>query len=360
MSHPIVRSISLSSLLAIALVSLAPAAARAASEGGWALAHDQKGVGYAPNPSNSFSSAGKPIRISRLALGSYKVNFTGLGAVAGGNVQVTSYNASASHCKTSGWSNAGTSTSPILRVNVLCFTPYGAAVDARFVVIYSRYTGTTPADTGYMRETLTSSSGTPAKTYQWNASGGAFYSRYLGVGTYALSVPGMYDGGSFVTALGTGSAWCLGDYVFPDNRGNVALQVHCYKGYPPVPANAAFTLAVGEHPFRTPFRTEATALGGPWSGEAADPTVWVRGKWNSGSVYIEPQGVGTFLIRFPTLPPGTSQVAMVTALDQGHPVRCNVDWFGPYETGTAMWIACNDAGFADDEAVWAVYFGTNY
>lgn len=86
---------------------------------------------YGALASECTSFAG-PITIQRTSVGRYAVQIPTL-SPTGSNVQVTAYGSGGESCKVVGWGGSGTGT----QVSVACFNAAGAAVDTRYVVVYT-------------------------------------------------------------------------------------------------------------------------------------------------------------------------------------------------------------------------------
>src|SRR4029453_12233716 len=92
----------------------------------FAYANKPTATGYAPAASGSWNpSTVGTIRVTRSGVGSYSVNFRGLGDVAsaasnGGHFQVNAVDAGKAYCTVGGWGGA-----PNLFVSVVCFNRAG-------------------------------------------------------------------------------------------------------------------------------------------------------------------------------------------------------------------------------------------
>lgn len=98
---------------------------------GYAWADQATSASYTPSASYANSTSGA-ITVTRSGTGSYAVRLAGLGRLDGQreNVQVTSY-AELAFCGIASWQTQGAD----LVVNVLCFSPAGAAMDSRYTVM---------------------------------------------------------------------------------------------------------------------------------------------------------------------------------------------------------------------------------
>jgi len=119
--------------LVILLTFLTAASAFAATPQGFALGDQPANPGYVPNPAFAYNSTGGPIRITRSAVGAYKVTFFSLGAAGAGHksdVQVTAVDGRQT-CNVRAWGG-----SPDLSVEVFCFyIPDGSMHDSKYNVL---------------------------------------------------------------------------------------------------------------------------------------------------------------------------------------------------------------------------------
>jgi hypothetical protein len=181
--------------------------------------------GYSPAASASWNpSATRTIRVTRSGVGTYAVNFRGLGSLAagnGGHVQVNPVAAGKSQCKVVSWGG-----SPNLVVNVACFRRAGGPVNAKFNVLFLL-----PSDhLAYAwADDPTSASYTPDSTYSSNPSGGGITADRSGPGQYVMTWSGagpeFLDGGDVqVTAYGGGKAQCK-----VESWGSNDVSVRCFR-----------------------------------------------------------------------------------------------------------------------------------
>lgn len=102
---------------------------------GFLWADQPSAASYTPNVNWNYNARGGVNTITRQGTGAYTAAFPNLRA--GGNPQVTAYNASGgsgAHCEISSWTTKGAST----QVEVLCFDGSGAAADEYFSLAYNR------------------------------------------------------------------------------------------------------------------------------------------------------------------------------------------------------------------------------
>jgi hypothetical protein len=175
---------------------------------------------YEPRGAYAFNSAGGPIRVRRVGPGRYDVTFTGL-HMGAGNVQVTGYGASDSYCKVVGWGGTG--------LSVACFDLSGRPADARFTALFlgrgsvgglSYLWGSRPAVVSYA----------PPAGFTHNAVPGASRIERLGVGRYALLLPGPREAGgtALVTAYGAAATACVLAGI-TRHAGGHRVTVSCFR-----------------------------------------------------------------------------------------------------------------------------------
>jgi len=202
-----------------------------------ALASDAFAFGFAwVNPSNtihpsySYNSGGGTNTYSGTN-GIYTVSMPQLG-VTGGNVQVVAYGESATRCKVSSWSRAGTT----LNVGVRCHNTAGANVASPFVVFFNKgAAGQAGAHLYYSGSAVT-----PA--YSWNSSGGTNTVTPGATGYYAVNLPGITfsNAGVHVTAYGSDSKYCK-IVGWGSSGSGSSVNVRCNDGAGN-PSNSPFTL----------------------------------------------------------------------------------------------------------------------
>jgi hypothetical protein len=98
----------------------------------YAWADNPTSASYTPSPTYSFNSSGGATNITRSGVGTYAVQFSGLGggASSGGNVQVTAYGGGSETCKVVSWGSGGAN----FIANVRCFNSAGSSVDTRYSI----------------------------------------------------------------------------------------------------------------------------------------------------------------------------------------------------------------------------------
>ncbi len=185
---------------------------------GWAWAHNATGD-YDASTGYSYNPTGWNNRITRTALGQYKVRFTRQAGALGATVHVAAYGAGNAWCK---YDRQEASPAGDLDVMVRCFTPAGAAVDSRFVASFALDTRVTGAaghawlSYGGVGSTLRASS---------SSSGGNVLFGRSGVGTYGVTLAGQSGAPAnvMVTASGASDTRCK---VTSSGGGLVNVQCH--------------------------------------------------------------------------------------------------------------------------------------
>jgi len=125
------RTLTLRAVFTILTAFALPALA-VAQKSGYVWADNPTSGGYTPSPTYSFNSSGGAIKITRSAVGTYTINFSGIGGngSAGGNVLVTAYGSGSEACKVVSWNSGGAN----FIANVRCFTSTGSAVDTQYSI----------------------------------------------------------------------------------------------------------------------------------------------------------------------------------------------------------------------------------
>jgi hypothetical protein len=98
----------------------------------YTIAHQPSTPSYAPLPTFSWNPSGGAITITRQSAGKYRVQWAGVDPEINGfgNIQVTGWGTDNSHCKVYTLNGLAPDF-----VDVLCYNPSGAAVDAKFTVL---------------------------------------------------------------------------------------------------------------------------------------------------------------------------------------------------------------------------------
>lgn len=217
-----------------------PACPPATSLTGWAYADQESAATY--TPSGSFNSASQPNAASRTSTGAYRVVLGGLGADGvGGIVHVTAHQDDASSCAVEGWApDMGTQ-----QIDVRCVDGSGAAVAARFDVVWTRPAPGQGPRASLWADTPTVDEYVPDVTYQSNSTGALNSVMRLSAGTYRATLPGIATGtnvGVMLSAYGSSGARCrVLDYGL-DGDSRFGVDVECLNAAGS-PADTQFTLS---------------------------------------------------------------------------------------------------------------------
>jgi hypothetical protein len=205
----------------------------------FAFAHQPTATGYSPAAAGSWNPAGAS-KVTRTGVGQYLVTFNGLGARlpagVGGHVQVNAVGVGKAHCEIGAWGG-----SPDLAVRVGCYTPAGAPVDAKFIVLFAL----PAAHLAYaLADQLDRDNYSPSPVYSSNPVGGAITITRYAVGEYDIVWTGVEAeirdfGNAQVTAYGQDGAQCKVAGVIKD-----AVGVQCFAPNG-TPVNTYFTVLLG-------------------------------------------------------------------------------------------------------------------
>jgi hypothetical protein len=334
----------LSVCAALVSVALLPAVARAA-EGGWAWAHLPTTTNYAPSSLYSWNSAGAAISLTTTGVGMYEARFTGLGALSGGTVLVSSYQDlvnTGTYCNIENWSNTGTFSAPVLLVKIRCYDSVGNAANSKYVVTYSRFSGSSPVESSFAWQDLIATSGTPNPSYQWNSFGSPITSTYQGdggSGTVTVTRPGISDNNvAMVSAYGLSGAHCRADTVFRDGLRAMYAPVTCYSATGQ-PGLSRFTITLGKTPFHTPTGSFAWGLAGGTSGSASG-YVQVNGAAANSQIMVQISGTGKYQLTWPGITLQSRSVAMVSANDLHTAAACSIDSWGNVNQAATVKVSC--------------------
>ncbi|HZI16445.1 MAG TPA: trypsin-like serine protease [Myxococcus sp.] len=305
---------------------------------------------YTPSLSYSHNSTGGTNTITRLAVGSYRVELPGLGQ-SNGNVQVTAY-ASANRCKVASWGPSGTTQN----VYVRCFTPAGAAVDSYFIAQYYRAGAGNPEQGAYLwADQPTAPSYAPYRYYSYNSKGGTNTVTRSGTGIYQASLPGFgtIGGNVQVTAYGSTTHHCK-----VAGWGYNSVSVRCFDAAGSL-ADSYWTLRYTDKHVANSGQLGAYA----WLSDsfAASHTPSPTYQWHSlGSTLTATRsGLGTYAIEIPGIASYNRTSAMVTAYGSTS-ASCNVSgWFTGSSGGTQVNVQCRDAAGALADSLFTMSYITN-
>jgi hypothetical protein len=306
---------------------------------------------YSPSASYSFNSTGGANTVTRLSVGSYRVDMAGLGQ-ANGNVQVTAYGGTSNRCKVSGWGPNGTTQSLFVR----CYTAAGVAADSYFVAQYYRAGAGNAEQGAYLwADQPTSASYTPSRFYSYNSRGGTNTVTRSGVGAYQASLPGFttVGGNVQVTAYGSTTHHCK-----VAGWGLNIVNVRCFDAAGN-PADTFWTLRYTDRHVANSGQRGAYA----WLSDAtsASHTPSPTYQWHSaGSTLTATRsGTGTYAITIPGLAAFDRTSALVTAYGFGGE-HCNVSsWFTALSGGTQVNVQCWSAAGALTDSLFTMSYITN-
>ncbi len=155
----------------------------------------------------SYNPGGNDVAVTRAGVGNYTVLFEGYdpNGLIGGHVQVSSYGGTSSTCTVRSWGAES--------VNVLCFDPVGAPVDAAYTVLYTKPEVGTESLAYAWANNASADTYTPSALYSYNPTSAAISISRSAVGTYNVSFDefagvGFNGGNVLVTAYGGGAQRC--------------------------------------------------------------------------------------------------------------------------------------------------------
>lgn len=211
---------------------------------GWVWAHAETGDYDAQTP-YAYNPTGWANRITRLALGQYRVRFARQAGALGAVVHVAAYGDGNAWCK---YERQAVGPTSELEVYVRCFAPTGAPADARFVAsfVHDRRI------TGAAGRAWLSFGGTGTSLRDSaSSSGGSVLLGRTGTGLYGVTLSGQ--GGTpsnvMVTASGAGATRCK-----LSSFGGGLVNVRCHD---------AATGALADSGFELSYTVAATAPDAP-------------------------------------------------------------------------------------------------
>jgi hypothetical protein len=301
-----------------------------------------------PQYSHNSSANNPPTFINWLSMGSYRVEFPGLGSELGGNVQVTAYGNGSDRCKVGGMGSSGTT----LQVNVLCYDVAGQPVNSQFSVAYVRraYTDQTLPSAYVLADEPSNPSYTPDTNYQWNSRHNRNTVQRTSMGKYMVTIPGLdLSGGTAqVTAYGYGSSYCKAEYWF---NGQVAIGCYSNSG---APADSKFSLnyAAGQDPGGLPSFHYAWTDQPFAANYTPDPNYQLGTRavspsscapTNTHDLTVEHWVTGRYTVHVPRIPPAQSNVQVSAYGSMAHTCKV-VSWTGESSgDGTQISVTCFDS-----------------
>lgn len=317
----------------------------------FAYAHSDQlipAAAYAPDAATSLNVAGGAMSIRREGLGEYSVLIRRLGKFLPSsreNVFVSTVDAAAEQCMTTGWADAELQAFNLadLEVYVRCVDLAGDPVDARFNVLVLG-SSTLPAPSAFFLVTRPVGVSAGQPPWRYTSAGGTQGSSSSTIGSVlvTLGVPTMAASGILVSSTpdpGTcaPATWSLAP---------ATIDLRCRE----IPGNTPFALAASVAMFergRTGQRwafawseNAAPAIGAPYSPVAAH-----QRQSNGQSVAVTRTATGTYAVRFPGLarPAGGSDIVMVTAVGAATTGWCSVGTWGNNGADLTATVRCRDA-----------------
>ncbi len=175
-----------------------------------------------------YNSSGGPVTLSQSATGVYQVVFAGLGAITGGNVEISAED-EVDTCAVGNW----TSTGGNLDVSVDCYNYAGVADNAIFSLIVTQPTTAPHGALAYDWNYNSTASYAPGGVYQYNSAHTKNYVTHLGTGQYKVTMPGVGTTGTSgtvkVSAYGAGGGDCQLLNWSGTAAGAEVIYVNCYS-----------------------------------------------------------------------------------------------------------------------------------
>jgi hypothetical protein len=294
---------------------------------GWVWADQPGAASYTPAADHQFNSLGATNTVSRSAVGTYEVTFSGLGGVHGGNVQVTARGADSVRCKAAGWQTTG----PDVTASVRCFSGMAAA-DGEFLASYEAIDHADPqlAYTHYDPPPAPMVTVAPDPTRSWNVTG-----VYQPTHTVLFTSPVTGFAIEHVTADGTGPELCsfgvLRVTCFDAAGGPTETAFSYVKGLGRLPGSA----------LRGAYAVYDIAPGGIYPPMA--PHVQ-QSSFSSTPITVTRLGVGLYAVLLPgAATPQGNALVHVTALDlgaSGAPVMCKLVTWNAAGADVVVQVAC--------------------
>ena len=322
---------------------------------------------YTPN--QRWNSRGGDNTVTRTATGRYRATFPGLGALPNlGSVLVTAYQSGNVRCRVDSWGG-----SPNMLVNIACDNPSsGFAFDSKFTVSFISDTafGVNQGEEqrrgafAFADDAASTSFYTPSLRHQYNSAGGPIRaSRFVGVGQYAMNIPGLITSfnSSNVPVSRVGSAgYCnpLGSALGLDN--GVIVYVNCYNSAG-VAENAQYVLTYLTKQLATealpapagPARAKAWVLSNDPAG-TPNPTPVLQFNSAGGNNSVTRLALGAYRADFPNL--GTAAgIAHVNAAVSSN-AYCKAHSWGPNDSTQEVYVLCFDSGGATVDSPFTVLF----
>jgi hypothetical protein len=237
---------------------------------------------------------------------------------------------------------------------VQCYDTGGAPADVTFTALYTRPLPAT-AGLGFVwLNDPSSASSTPSATYSYNGTGGTNTATRSGVGSYAVTLPGLgVPGGTVkVTAYGSGSANCKVGGWNPSGSNEV-INVLCFSAAGAA-TDSRFTMTFANNEALAPIGTK---VGYVWGDQSANPSYAPGAAYSfnssGGANMVTRSGTGTYSVSLPGLTPPAGGDVQVTAYGMADNNRCSVvSWGG----GITVSIRCHTPAGALVDTRYAVQF----
>ena len=269
--------------------------------------------------------------VTRNGTGVYSVTFPALAGASGGTVDVSAQ-------QTDGWCQvASWAAFTDVSVNVRCFHPGGAPLDAQFDVLYTVGAGTSAY--GYAWDDRSSSNGATQSRYSFDGKGGTITTRHFGTGRYVLNVPHLADasGTVKVTAYGVQPALCS---VIAWSGGSIDVACNNPSGTPmdsqfdvSFASGAVSMLGVTGHASGYAYDYEPSTTGnlaGPYQFDSS-----------GGPVHVRHLDTGIYLVAFPHIGRTNGHVEVTSYGSTG--AHCAADGTNTSTTTADVYLLCADA-----------------
>jgi hypothetical protein len=290
--------------------------------------------------------------VTEVAVGRYQVLFP-CTPYRKGVVHVTTVDYKGRYCDAGGWGTAGTS----LVANVYCFAPGGSPDHATFTVLY---TASTPAPLVGGSHTYVYADPTGAALTSFNSTGLGVSVGHMGVGQYAVKLPGLAAGAlqgdlqaTAVTRLPLPRRCKIARWGYSGT--DYVAYVFCFDGASN-PVDTWWTLSY--HNKRAVFGALAPPknFGYVWSIGAAVPPPATNFNSVGAANSVTPVGGGEYLVQYQNVGYRSTHM-QVTAYGDG-PGYCGLSW--PWQlVGTLVYaktVICFDGlGNRKDSSFFATY-----
>lgn len=317
---------------------------------------------YAYSIGGAYNPTGANLRVKRTATGQYQVIINGYG-VNKGTVHITAYGSN-NHCKVASW-GATTSGTPKQTINVRCFNEAGALINNKFSLVFYDLYPSVYARAYIWANQPSSTSYTPAISYQFNSRGAINTVRRLSTGLYEVTMPQMQRGGFFepnnggtviVTAYGTGSQQCKASDWFMSGS-SLKTNVRCFNSAGQA-ADSAYTMSF----MRTRDDPQLSVFAYVWANNPTSTTYTPSSyySYNNASslpTTIRRTGAGIYTVSLAQYHLGSNVQATAYGTTNSY---CNVSSWISSRTGVDVQVRCyNDRGVPINSQFILQYFSRN-